>query len=225
MTEEFDLQTFQNLVRSAAIDIYVTDLLLSASIPAIGQDWKEKAKAEEELKTLLSTLTREEREKLEELLKLTKLADSEEEFRKIKQQRTEFLSKLLNQKPWEDNQQNKQELSIKEGELRYINKTSPNEAYLQILKEAEKTVTRKDIRVYLCPALQTVSGDMFTIANTVAQVLAPLVVAGVLSIPLAPILFASIALFITRIGIVNLCVDYNKANEERKQHIVRPFTS
>lgn len=74
-------------------------------------------------------------------------------------------------------------------------------------KKAKELLSQKDVLSRLCPVLQTGSGDVFTIANTVAQVLVPLVIAGVLSIPLTPILFASIALLITRMGISVLCAD------------------
>jgi hypothetical protein len=77
-------------------------------------------------------------------------------------------------------------------------------------EKAEELLRHKDIRAYLCPSLQTVSGDIFTVANTVAQVLAPLTIAGALSIPLVPILFASMGILIVRIGIANICVDYDK---------------
>jgi len=86
----------------------------------------------------------------------------------------------------------------------------------QQIKRAKELLTRQDIRAYLCPALQTVSGDVFTIANTITQVLAPLAIAGALSIPLEPVLFASIALVISRVGIASICADYKKEDKEKK---------
>jgi hypothetical protein len=75
---------------------------------------------------------------------------------------------------------------------------------------AAEIVSRKDMRQHLCPALQSVSNDAFDIAKVSTPVLASLSLAGVLTIPLNPVLFAVIALLIARMGIASFCVDYKK---------------
>lgn len=83
-------------------------------------------------------------------------------------------------------------------------------------QKAEKLIKRKDVRDYLCPALQTLSGDTSTFGNTATQVLLAAVMAGQLSIPLVPVLFASIALVVSRMGIATLCADYDKKKADQK---------
>lgn len=83
-------------------------------------------------------------------------------------------------------------------------------------QQAREILERRDIRALLCPALETGSGDAFAIANTLTQVLGPLVLAGALSVPLIPVLFASMAFLLSRMGIATWCVDYRKKNENKK---------
>lgn len=82
--------------------------------------------------------------------------------------------------------------------------------------QAEKLVSRKDIRQHLCPALQTVADDAFDIAKVVTPILVPMVLAGTISIPLNPLFFATIALVIARMGVASLCAGYPKRNEDKK---------
>lgn len=79
--------------------------------------------------------------------------------------------------------------------------------------KSEELVKRPDIRALLCPALQTVSDDTFEIAKIATPILVGLVIAGTLTIPLIPTLFASIALTISRLGIASLCADLNKSKD------------
>lgn len=72
-------------------------------------------------------------------------------------------------------------------------------------RKAKELLARRDILEYLCPTLKVGADDAFTMSNTIAQILVPLAIAGSLSIPLVPTLFASMALLISRIGIANLC--------------------
>jgi hypothetical protein len=80
-------------------------------------------------------------------------------------------------------------------------------------KQAAKILKRKDVLQYICPILMTGSSDTFTIANTLAQILAPLIIGGILAIPLMPVLFAAMAIIITRIGISTLCADSSQSSK------------
>lgn len=79
--------------------------------------------------------------------------------------------------------------------------------------KSEELVKRPDIRALLCPALQTASDDAFEIAKIATPILVGLVLAGTLTIPLIPTLFASIALTISRLGIASLCADLNESKD------------
>jgi hypothetical protein len=81
---------------------------------------------------------------------------------------------------------------------------------------AQEIVARRDIRIYLCPALQTVSNDAFDIAKVCTPILVGLVIAGTISIPLLPMLFAAIAFTISRAGVSSLCVGYPKKDDNKK---------
>jgi|GEM_PF-5140032 len=72
-------------------------------------------------------------------------------------------------------------------------------------QKAKKLLAEEDICSRLCNALRTASNDSFEIAKIITPILVGLVVAGTISIPLLPILFASIALAITRMSIASLC--------------------
>jgi hypothetical protein len=74
--------------------------------------------------------------------------------------------------------------------------------------QAEKLVSRKDIRQHLCPALQTVADDAFDLAKVVTPILVPMVLAGTISIPPNPLFFAAIALAIAGMGVAALCAGY-----------------
>ncbi len=107
---------------------------------------------------------------------------------------------------WQEKQkQGADEQQIKLAEYEQLRK----EREMLSEKKARQLLDRKDIRAYLCPALQTVSNDVFTIGNTISQVIVPLVIAQTLSVPLVPILIASMAMWTMRLGISTICVDYN----------------
>lgn len=77
-------------------------------------------------------------------------------------------------------------------------------------KEAQKLLERKDIRHYLCPALQSISTDVYDIGKTIAVILIPLALSKAISIPLDPIIFGLMAIMISKMGIASLCTDFPK---------------
>jgi hypothetical protein len=84
------------------------------------------------------------------------------------------------------------------------------------IQKAQVFLARRDIRDYLCPALQTAVDDAFEIAKIITPILFGLVIAGTLSIPLVPIFFASISLLVSRMGIASLCLEYDKENKNEQ---------
>jgi hypothetical protein len=89
--------------------------------------------------------------------------------------------------------------------------TSPRKARrISTKKEAEQLLAQKDIRRYLCPALQKISGDAYEIAKTIIPILIPLVITKTISIPIDTLLFAMIAILISRMGVAALCDDFDK---------------
>ncbi len=61
------------------------------------------------------------------------------------------------------------------------------------------------LRRYLCPALQSASGDAFQIARVITPLLAGLQISGKVPIDLDPWLFAGISLLIARMGVASFC--------------------
>jgi hypothetical protein len=82
---------------------------------------------------------------------------------------------------------------------------------------AKELVKRRDVMKYLCPALQSASNDVYDVAKITTPILIPLVLAGTIAIPLNPLLFALIALTISRMGIASLCIDHNKNIKDKTQ--------
>jgi hypothetical protein len=77
-------------------------------------------------------------------------------------------------------------------------------------KIARKLVNNKDIRKLLCPALKSVSTDVWEIAKVATPILYAAAVAGKVSIPHDPIVFAALTIVIARMGIASLCVENDK---------------
>jgi hypothetical protein len=82
-------------------------------------------------------------------------------------------------------------------------------------KEAKKLLERKDIRHYICPALQSISKDAYDIGKTIAAILIPLALAKTILIPLDPIVFGLMAIMISKMGIASLCADYENKKDEK----------
>jgi hypothetical protein len=70
---------------------------------------------------------------------------------------------------------------------------------------AEELLKRKDIRDLICPHLMGFTGDIFTAANTVSQVLIPLILIGQLQMPLESVVFAAIGVLLLKTGVRIIC--------------------
>lgn len=75
----------------------------------------------------------------------------------------------------------------------------------------------RNIRDTCCPSLELISDDTFEIAKRMIPILVPLSLAGTVSLPLQPMLYAWIALVITRLGIKNICKEYFKEETISKE--------
>lgn len=83
-------------------------------------------------------------------------------------------------------------------------------------KNIEGVIKSEKLLKYLCPALRSVSDDAFEIAKVITPILLSLAIVGTISLPLAPTLFASIAIFISKMGIAAFCVDYPSTKDSEK---------
>lgn len=84
-------------------------------------------------------------------------------------------------------------------------------------KKANALIAKKEIRASLCRALKIGFDDTFEISKIITPILIGLAVAGTISIPFVPILFASIALMIARMGVAGLCPDKNDDKRDVKK--------
>jgi hypothetical protein len=102
--------------------------------------------------------------------------------------------------------------------------TSSTKAYLgRRIAEIESAKERgseiastSEFKRHACAALNSVSNDVFSIAKVLTPVLAGLVAAGTIVIPLNPLVFAAIALAVSRMGIAALCAEY-KGKEKKEE--------
>ncbi len=79
--------------------------------------------------------------------------------------------------------------------------------------EAKVVAEREDVRGYICPSLNSFVDSTYEIAKIITTPLAGAVVAGAITIPLVPVLFAGIAFVIARAGVKGYCSDYDKTEE------------
>lgn len=75
--------------------------------------------------------------------------------------------------------------------------------------EAEKIVSRQDIKKLICPALEKFTDDAGKIATNITPILISAIIAETIVMPLNPILFGWIAVVIARAGVAGICVDFN----------------
>ena len=73
-------------------------------------------------------------------------------------------------------------------------------------KEARSILNSQVVKQALCPYLQPISGEVSDIAKAVTAAMIPLQVAGQLNIRLEPLLFAMVAVILTKIGIAKYCL-------------------
>jgi len=83
-------------------------------------------------------------------------------------------------------------------------------------EQAKKLVAKKEIKKYLCAALKSVSDDVFEISKVITPILLSLSIAGTISIPLSPLLYASMAILISKMGIAMLCAECDVKKSTRK---------
>lgn len=83
-------------------------------------------------------------------------------------------------------------------------------------KNIRDVIKKEKLLKYLCPALRSASDDAFEIAKVITPILLSLAIVGTIVLPLAPSIFASIAVFISKMGIAALCVDYPNIKEAKK---------
>jgi hypothetical protein len=80
-------------------------------------------------------------------------------------------------------------------------------------RQAKELLRHGHIRAWLCPALSGTK-DIHHISAVITPVLIEQVVAGTLSIPLIPVLFASLAREIESMGVSTFCATEEKQDEE-----------
>lgn len=73
------------------------------------------------------------------------------------------------------------------------------------LKEAEFITRKTEFKNLICPALQSITGDVFDIAKITTPALVVAVSAKTISIPLDPLIFMYIAIVIARAGVSSFC--------------------
>ncbi|NES81300.1 MAG: hypothetical protein F6K10_07750 [Moorea sp. SIO2B7] len=77
-------------------------------------------------------------------------------------------------------------------------------------KEAEEMLKRNDIKQIICPALTTIAGEGVEFAKQITPVLVGAVLAGTITMPLTPFLFAWMALAIAKAGAATICADFKE---------------
>ena len=77
-------------------------------------------------------------------------------------------------------------------------------------KLAKKLVSNKEIRELLCPALRSVSTDVWEIAKIATPILYGSAMAGTISIPREAVVFAALAILVAKMGSASLCMDHDK---------------
>jgi hypothetical protein len=85
-------------------------------------------------------------------------------------------------------------------------------------QKARQLLAHKEVCTSLCQALQTTPNDSFEIAKIITPRLLGLA-AGEVSLPIIPVLFASTALAIARMGIAGLCVDKQKDDDKNSRKL------
>jgi hypothetical protein len=111
----------------------------------------------------------------------------------VQQERNDLLAELLG---IESNQCNSRPLSLPVTSI-----------------EAREVLADPAVRVKLCAALKSGYDNIFELSKAITPVVATLALTGQLLIPLVPALFASIALFISHMGVAALCTDYKKPDK------------
>jgi len=81
---------------------------------------------------------------------------------------------------------------------------------LEKLGEAEVILQNPTVKDLLCPALLSVSNDVFEITKTLTPILVGAIIVKTIVMPLDPLFFATIAIAVSRAGIASVCKAYVK---------------
>lgn len=196
MTEDFDLPTFRSQVEDELLALDIPGWLVESR----SQERLHSPPPEIEIRSLLPGATR--RERLSERIWQQQLRQE-----LIREQET-LLIQLVALQPEE--QDWREELDRLKRQQEATPETLGNlwQKRQEVSKgKARELVAKREIRDHVCHALQTASDDAFEIAKIITPILIGLVTAGTISVALLPVLFASIALVIARMGIASLCGD------------------
>ncbi|MGH8476050.1 MAG: hypothetical protein ACREUI_11130 [Burkholderiales bacterium] len=71
----------------------------------------------------------------------------------------------------------------------------------------EKLRLREALRTALCPAIKSISGDVFEVAKVSTPILLSLSLAGTITLPVQPLVFGMMAVLIVRSGVATVCTD------------------
>ena len=89
----------------------------------------------------------------------------------------------------------------------YVEQARRQEAIDNASEAAKEAILKPSILRYICPALSSVTGDVFEISKILVGVLVPLSIAGAIAIAWNPLVIAAGAFLITRAGITSICKD------------------
>ena len=82
----------------------------------------------------------------------------------------------------------------------------PSGARLKI-EIAKKEIRKHNLKKYLCPVLQQFSGDVMEIMKTITPILFAISSAKVIELPFNHLIYAGIAILISRSGIASFCCE------------------
>jgi hypothetical protein len=81
---------------------------------------------------------------------------------------------------------------------------------IELHSNAANLIKDRKLLKYICPALQGLTGDIAEVAKSLTIALVPLSLAGAITVPLNPYLYAMLAFVICKSGIEALCKNYKK---------------
>lgn len=90
--------------------------------------------------------------------------------------------------------------------------TSLREAEERARAEAIRLLLHQGVRTRLCAVLKTISDDAHDVAKVITPIIVPLVLTGVIKVPLEPFVFSHLAVLIARMGIAAICSESKKAD-------------
>jgi len=73
--------------------------------------------------------------------------------------------------------------------------------------QAEKLIAKPDLKKSICVALKSLSNDVYGISEKLTPVLVTVAIANPALMPLNPLVFAWVAILISRAGVNTICAD------------------